>query len=83
MPGLDRAVAIAGATGSAGRAAAAAFATTGAKLGLIGTNRERPDATAAELGLADDAWAPGVGDVRQPLRPMTKVHSPRRPIPVR
>jgi 3-oxoacyl-[acyl-carrier protein] reductase len=59
-------VAIAGATGAAGQAAAAAFATAGARLGLIGTDESRLSALAAELGLADDRWQPGVGDLTSP-----------------
>lgn len=59
-----RVVAIAGATGSAGRAAAAAFAGAGARLGLIGTDAGRLADLASDLGLADDAWAPGEGDLR-------------------
>jgi NADP-dependent 3-hydroxy acid dehydrogenase YdfG len=60
---MERVVAIVGATGAAGRAASAAFAATGAKLGLIGTNTRRLRALAAQLGLADGAWHPGVADV--------------------
>jgi NAD(P)-dependent dehydrogenase (short-subunit alcohol dehydrogenase family) len=61
---IDRVVAIAGATGSAGHAAAAAFAAEDARLGLIGTDESRLRALAAELGLASDRWHPGVGDLR-------------------
>ena len=61
---VDRVVAIAGATGAAGRAAAAAFARAGARLGLIGTDGARLSAMADELGLAQDRWHPGVGDLR-------------------
>lgn len=60
----DRVVLITGATGPLGRAAAAAFAADGARLGLVGTSRERLDAMAGELALANDRWAPGVGDLR-------------------
>jgi 3-oxoacyl-[acyl-carrier protein] reductase len=66
MPALDRVVAIAGATGGAGRAAAAAFATAGARLGLIGSDEPRLSALAAELGLAQDRWHAGVGDLTSP-----------------
>jgi NAD(P)-dependent dehydrogenase (short-subunit alcohol dehydrogenase family) len=59
-------VAIAGATGGAGRAAAAAFATAGARLGLIGTDESRLSALAAEMGLTKDRWHPGVGDLTSP-----------------
>ncbi|HET7521033.1 MAG TPA: SDR family oxidoreductase [Candidatus Limnocylindria bacterium] len=57
-------VAIAGATGSAGSAAAAAFGQAGARLGLIGTDAGRLAGLASDLGLADGAWAPGQGDLR-------------------
>ena len=59
-----RVVAITGATGGLGRAAAAAFAVDGARLGLLGTDHDRLRALASELGLADDRWAAGVGDLR-------------------
>jgi 3-oxoacyl-[acyl-carrier protein] reductase len=61
---VDRVVAIAGATGGAGRAAAAAFARAGARLGLIGTDEARLNALADELGLAADTWQAGVGNLR-------------------
>jgi NAD(P)-dependent dehydrogenase (short-subunit alcohol dehydrogenase family) len=63
VPTVERVVAIAGATGDAGRAAAAAFAAAGARLGLIGTDASRLTALAAELRLADDRWHAGVGDL--------------------
>lgn len=63
-PVIERVVAIAGATGGAGRAAAEAFAAAGARLGLIGTDMERLEALAEELGLPADRWCPGVGDLR-------------------
>jgi NAD(P)-dependent dehydrogenase (short-subunit alcohol dehydrogenase family) len=66
VPPIDRVVAIAGATGGAGRAAAAAFADAGARLGLIGTDEARLAALAAELRLPNDRWHPGVGDLRNP-----------------
>jgi len=59
----DRVVAIPGATGPAGRATAAAFAAAGARLGLIGTDGGRLARLAADLALADGAWAAGVADV--------------------
>lgn len=59
-------VAIPGVTGDAGRAAARAFATAGARLGLIGTDAGRLEALASELGLADDRWHAGVADVCTP-----------------
>lgn len=61
---VDRVVAIAGATGGAGRAAAAAFARAGARLGLIGTDEARLNALADELGLAADRWQAGVANLR-------------------
>ena len=61
---MDRVVAIAGATGGAGRAAAVAFASAGARLGLIGTDEVRLNALARELGLAADRWHAGVGNLR-------------------
>lgn len=67
MPSMHadgRVVAITGATGGLGRAAAAAFALDGARLGLLGTDRDRLQALAGELGLGDERWAPGVGDLR-------------------
>jgi NADP-dependent 3-hydroxy acid dehydrogenase YdfG len=60
----DRVVAIAGATGAAGRAAASAFATAGARVGLIGRDESRLGALAAELALTKDQWHPGVADLR-------------------
>lgn len=61
---MDRVVCITGATGGLGRVAAAAFAADGGRLGLVGTDRGRLDTLAAELGLPDDRWAAGVGDLR-------------------
>jgi 3-oxoacyl-[acyl-carrier protein] reductase len=66
VPPIDRVVAVAGATGGAGRAAAAAFAGAGARLGLIGTDEGKLAALATELGLANDRWQAGVGDVCDP-----------------
>ena len=60
----DRVVLVTGATGALGRAAAAAFAADGARLGLVGTDTGRLTALAHHLGVADDRWAPGVGDLR-------------------
>ena len=59
----DRVVAVPGATGAAGRAAVAAFAAEGCKVGLIGTDAERLDSLAANLDLADGRWHGGAGDV--------------------
>lgn len=61
----DRVVMITGATGALGRVVARSFAETGHRLGLIGTDRQRLTALAAELGLgiAGDRWAAGAGDL--------------------
>jgi NAD(P)-dependent dehydrogenase (short-subunit alcohol dehydrogenase family) len=64
MRDAARTVYITGATGSAGRAAARAFAEDGARLGLFGTDRGRLEGLAAALGLADGSWAAGIGDLR-------------------
>jgi NAD(P)-dependent dehydrogenase (short-subunit alcohol dehydrogenase family) len=61
---IDRVVAIAGCTGGAGRAAAAAFARADARLGLIGTDDGRLADLASELGLEAGRWHPGVGNLR-------------------
>lgn len=59
----DRVVAVPGATGAAGRAAVAAFAAEGCRLGLIGTDAKKLAALAADLGLADGRWHGAAGDV--------------------
>lgn len=64
MPTTDRVVLITGATGELGRETARVFAADGARLGLAGTDAERLAGVARELGLADDRWAPAVGDLR-------------------
>ncbi|MFL5775854.1 MAG: SDR family NAD(P)-dependent oxidoreductase [Chloroflexota bacterium] len=63
MPLADRVVLITGATGGLGRAVIRQFADAGSRLGLAGTNEERLRAAAAEAGLTDERWAPGVGDL--------------------
>lgn len=60
---VDRVVAIPGATGAAGRAAATAFAGAGCKVGLIGTDAARLTSLAADLDLADGRWHGAAGDV--------------------
>jgi NAD(P)-dependent dehydrogenase (short-subunit alcohol dehydrogenase family) len=60
----DRVVLITGATGGLGRVAAATFATAGAKVGLVGTDRERLDELAADLHLAAGSWAAAEADLR-------------------
>ncbi len=60
----DRVVLITGATGTLGRVAASAFAADGARLGLVGTDTGRLTALSRDLGLSDDRWASGVGDLR-------------------
>jgi NAD(P)-dependent dehydrogenase (short-subunit alcohol dehydrogenase family) len=63
MP-ADRVVLITGATGGLGRVAAATFAATGAKIGLVGTDRGRLEALAADLRLAANAWTAVEADLR-------------------
>jgi NAD(P)-dependent dehydrogenase (short-subunit alcohol dehydrogenase family) len=60
----ERVVCISGATGGLGRAAVRAFAADGHRVGLLGTSAARLQDVATDLGLADDGWAPGVGDLR-------------------
>ena len=57
-------VLVTGASGPAGHAAAKRFAADGARLVLVGTDRGRLDDVAAAAGLADGAWLPVVGDLR-------------------
>lgn len=57
-------VLITGASGPAGHAAAKRFAADGARLVLVGTDRGRLDEVAAAADLADGAWLPVVGDLR-------------------
>jgi NAD(P)-dependent dehydrogenase (short-subunit alcohol dehydrogenase family) len=59
----ERVVLVPGASGAAGRAAVAAFAGAGCRMGLIGTDSEKLRSLAAELGLADGHWHPAAGDV--------------------
>ena len=61
-----RVVLITGATGGLGRVAAATFAADGARLGLVGTDRDRLTALGTELGLAADRWVPAVADLADP-----------------
>jgi NAD(P)-dependent dehydrogenase (short-subunit alcohol dehydrogenase family) len=60
----DRVVLVTGASGALGRAAVAAFAKDGCRLGLIGTDAGRLREVAAEAGLTDDRWHPATADVR-------------------
>jgi NAD(P)-dependent dehydrogenase (short-subunit alcohol dehydrogenase family) len=59
-------VLITGATGPAGRGAAARFATDGARLVLAGTDAGRLAEAGAALGVASDRWVSAVGDLRDP-----------------
>lgn len=61
-----RVVLITGATGPLGHAVVRRFAGDGARLVLVGTDRGRLDTAAAGAALADDAWLPVVGDLRDP-----------------
>ena len=65
MPNSDRVVLITGATGVLGREVARVFAAEGDRLGLVGTDGDRLRGVASDLGLADDRWVAGVGDLRQ------------------
>ena len=65
MP-ADPVVLITGATGGLGRITAAVFAAHGARLGLVGRDPDRLAAVAVEVGIADDRWAAGVGDLTDP-----------------
>jgi NAD(P)-dependent dehydrogenase (short-subunit alcohol dehydrogenase family) len=60
----DRVVLITGATGVLGREVARTFAAAGARLALAGTNAERLEGVATDLGLGQDRWAPVVADLR-------------------
>lgn len=62
-PSNGRVVFISGATGSLGRAAAAAFATDGDRVALCGRDGARLAAIASELRLPNDRWAPVVADL--------------------
>jgi NAD(P)-dependent dehydrogenase (short-subunit alcohol dehydrogenase family) len=59
----DRVVLVTGATGGLGTVVVTKFAEAGASVGLVGTDRDRLASAAAAAGLADDRWAPGVGDL--------------------
>jgi NAD(P)-dependent dehydrogenase (short-subunit alcohol dehydrogenase family) len=59
----DRVVLVTGATGGLGSVVVRTFAADGARLGLVGTDGDRLAAAAADAGLAEDRWAPGVGDL--------------------
>jgi 3-oxoacyl-[acyl-carrier protein] reductase len=59
----DRVVAVAGATGAAGRAAVSAFAAEGCRVGLIGTDADKLRTLAADLELAHGRWHGAAGDV--------------------
>jgi NAD(P)-dependent dehydrogenase (short-subunit alcohol dehydrogenase family) len=65
VPNTDRVVLITGATGVLGRETARVFADDGARLGLAGTDGDRLQSVARDLGLTDDRWVAAVGDVRQ------------------
>jgi NAD(P)-dependent dehydrogenase (short-subunit alcohol dehydrogenase family) len=56
-------VLVTGATGSLGRVVVRRFAADGARLALVGRDRAKLDALAADAGLADDAWLPVVGEL--------------------
>jgi NAD(P)-dependent dehydrogenase (short-subunit alcohol dehydrogenase family) len=60
---LDRVALVTGATGGLGAVVIRTFSDAGWRLGLAGTDGDRLAAVAADAGLADDRWAPGVGDL--------------------
>ena len=64
LPLADRVVLITGATGALGRVATREFGATGARVGLVGTNRERLAELADETGLPGDGWLPAIADLR-------------------
>jgi NAD(P)-dependent dehydrogenase (short-subunit alcohol dehydrogenase family) len=59
-------VLITGATGPAGRAAAARLVRDGARLALMGRDRGRLEAVGTELGLKPGDWLPVVGRLVEP-----------------
>jgi len=56
-------VLVTGATGPLGRVVVARFAAEGATLALVGRDRAKLEALAADTGLAADAWMPAIGDL--------------------
>ncbi|HEX5826941.1 MAG TPA: SDR family oxidoreductase [Candidatus Limnocylindrales bacterium] len=63
MGAEPRVVLVTGATGPLGRVVVRRFAADGARLALVGRDRAKLDALAADAGLADDAWLPVVGEL--------------------
>ncbi len=57
-------VLVTGATGGLGRVVVRRFAKDGARLALAGTDRGRLETVAARAALADGAWLPVVGNLR-------------------
>jgi len=74
MPIAERVVLVTGATGGLGRVAVEAFGAAGAKLGLVGTDRARLAALAADAGLPADRWAAAEADLRDPADATRAVH---------
>jgi NAD(P)-dependent dehydrogenase (short-subunit alcohol dehydrogenase family) len=64
MPLTDRVAVVTGATGGLGRVVARELAADGARLGLIGTMRDRLELLASELDLTEDRWVAAEGDLR-------------------
>ena len=75
MPIADRVVLVSGATGILGRVVVGRFAAAGPRLGLVGMHLDRLAGVAADLGLAADRWAAGVGDLRDPASARAAVQS--------
>lgn len=56
-------VLVTGATGALGRVVVARFARDGARLALVGRDREKLGRVAADAGLAEDAWLAVIGEL--------------------
>jgi NAD(P)-dependent dehydrogenase (short-subunit alcohol dehydrogenase family) len=66
MPDPDRVALITGASGALGRAAAAAFAADGWRLGLAGMHLDRLHDAAASAAIPDARWVAAAADLRTP-----------------
>jgi NAD(P)-dependent dehydrogenase (short-subunit alcohol dehydrogenase family) len=70
----DRVVLVTGATGGLGAVVLPTFAEAGASLGLVGRDGDRLAEAASRAGLAEDRWAPGVGDMSDPAAAAAAVY---------
>src|SRR5512140_424256 len=59
-------VLVTGASGPLGRVVAARFAAEGARLALVGRDRENLEVVATSAGLVADAWLPIVAELTDP-----------------